>query len=148
MLVREALRLAPVTVPPGCTLREAADIMARHGVGALLVLDGDTLVGIVTDRDIVVRGVARGGIPDAGVDSVMTTEVTTISGGAELQDAYRMFRERVIRRLPVVEEGELAGMLSVDDLLIRSTAELADLVQPITGEAPPGLSPAQSTGQA
>ena len=147
MLVREALRLAPVTIPPGCTLREAADLMARHGVGALLVIDGDRLLGIVTDRDIVVRGVAGGAMPDGGIDSVMTTELTTISGGAELRDAYRTFREHVIRRLPVVEDGELAGMLTVDDLLIRSTGELADLVQPITGEAPPGLSSAQFTKQ-
>jgi CBS domain-containing protein len=134
MLVREVLRKAPVTAPPSCSLREAAGIMADHGVGALLIMDGDRLVGITTDRDIVVRGVAKGVGPDTSIDSVMTNPLVTIGGGSDVREAYELLRQHEVRRLPVVEEDQLAGMLTVDDLLIRSTAELGALVQPITGE--------------
>lgn len=134
MLVREALRKAPVTAPPSCTLGEAARIMGDHCVGALLIMDGDRLVGIVTDRDIVIRGVAKGAGPDASIDSVMTNPLVTIGGGSDVREAYELLRRHEVRRLPVVEDDQLAGMLTVDDLLIRSTTELGALVQPITGE--------------
>jgi CBS domain-containing protein len=78
MLVRECLRRAPVTVPPQCTLQEAAGLMQDHGVGALLVVGGDELVGIVTDRDLAVRGAARGFGPDRHVEDVMTETPITI----------------------------------------------------------------------
>ena len=65
MLVRECLRTAPVTVPPGCTLEEAGQLLGSHKVGSLLVVDGDRLVGIVTDRDIAVHGVGQGMPPSA-----------------------------------------------------------------------------------
>jgi CBS domain-containing protein len=134
MLVREVLRKAPVTVPLSCTIREAAAIMADHCVGALLVMDGDRLVGIATDRDIVVRAVVRGAGPDASVESVLTKPLVTIGGGADVREAYELLRQHQVRRLPVVEDDQLAGMLTVDDLLIRSTTELGALIQPITGE--------------
>lgn len=135
VLVREVLRKAPVTAPPSCTLREAARIMAEHGVGALLIMEGDRLVGIATDRDIVVRGVAEGIGPDTGIGSVMTDKLVTIAGGSDVRDAYELFRQHMVRRLPVVEDDQLGGMLTLDDLFVRSAAELGELVQPITGEA-------------
>lgn len=60
MRVSECLRQAPVTVPPECTLEEAAQLMGTHGVGSLVVVRGDVVAGIVTDRDIAVRGVGEG----------------------------------------------------------------------------------------
>ena len=65
MLVRECLRKAPITVPPECTLEEGARLMGHHGVGSLLVVSGGELLGIVTDRDIVVRAVGTGQSLDA-----------------------------------------------------------------------------------
>ena len=88
----------------------------------------------MTDRDIVLRGVARGVPGDGRIDSVMTTELVTLAASAELREALPIFRTHAIRRLPLVEEATVVGMISVDDLLIDLTADLADLAPPITGE--------------
>src|SRR5271169_3735689 len=123
MLVRECLRSAPVTVPPGCTLEEAGQLMGSHGVGSLLVVDGDRLVGIVTDRDITVRGTGEGWPPTTHVESVMTADPVTIQGSVDVFQAFKLFRSATARRLPVLEEEELAGIISVDDLLVSLVAE-------------------------
>ena len=134
MLVRECLRSAPVTVPPGCTLAEAAGLMGSHGVGSLLVADGGALVGIVTDRDIAVRGVGGGLDPGATVDEVMSPGPVTIQGSADVFEAFAAFRSASARRLPVLEEDELAGIISVDDLLVSLVAEFGAVLAPVARE--------------
>ncbi|KQC39675.1 DUF1918 domain-containing protein [Frankia sp. ACN1ag] len=154
----------PVTVARATTISEAARKMGRTGVGALLVVDddrqaaerqvddrqaaerqvddrqagerqvGDRLVGIVTDRDIVLRGVARGIGPDGRIDALMTTEVITVPAGMGVERAYEIFRDHAIRRLPVLDGRRIVGLVSVDDLLIRSEREIADLVHPLCEE--------------
>ncbi|EIV95514.1 DUF1918 domain-containing protein [Frankia sp. QA3] len=134
----------PVTVARSTTISEAAREMGRTGVGALLVVDGDRqvgdrqvgdrLVGIVTDRDIVLRGVARGIGPDGRIDALMTTEVITVPAGMGVERAYEIFRDHAIRRLPVLDGRRIVGMVSIDDLLIRSEREIADLVHPLRDE--------------
>src|SRR5580693_10600119 len=101
MLVRECLRTAPVTVPPGCTLEEAGRLLGDYGVGSLLVVDGDRLVGIVTDRDITVRGVGQGKALSSPVDEVMTAGPVTIQGSADVYEAFSVFKSASSRRLPV-----------------------------------------------
>ena len=103
-------------------------------VGALVVVDGDRPVGIVTDRDLVVRAMARGRPADSRVDSVMTTELISIGPDADLHDAAQLFREHAIRRLPIISEDSVLGMITADDLLIDLTQDMADVVRPITGE--------------
>lgn len=134
MRVKDALRRSAVGIGPDHTMAEAAEIMDTAGVGALAVLDGERLVGIVTDRDLVRRGMARGLPSDARVDMVMSTDVVTIDAGEDLHDAFARFRTHAIRRLPVMESGRFVGMVAVDDLLIDLAADLGDLVRPITGE--------------
>ena len=134
MLVRECLRSAPVTVPPGCTLEEAGQLMGSHGVGSLLVVDGDRLVGIVTDRDITVRGTGEGRPPASDVGSVMTADPVTIQGSVDVFQAFKVFRSATARRLPVLEEEELAGIISVDDLLVSLVAEFAAVLTPVAQE--------------
>lgn len=134
MLVREFLRKAPVTVPPECTLQETAELMARHGVGCVLVMSGGAIRGIVTDRDLTVRGVATGRVLDAPVVEVMTADPTTVAGGADIVDAYRTLKDGEFRRLPVLEEGELAGIVTVDDLLVGLVLELASVLSPVARE--------------
>ena len=141
MLVRECLRSAPVTVPPGCTLEEAGRLMGSHGVGSLLVVDGDRLVGIVTDRDITVRGIGEGRPPTADVGSVMTADPVTIQGSADVFEAFKVFKTATARRLPVLEDEDLAGIISVDDLLSRWWSSSAAVMSPVAQELrPPGLS--------
>jgi CBS domain-containing protein len=131
MLVRECLRSAPVTVPPSCSLEEAAQLLGSHQVGSLLVVDGGRLVGIVTDRDITVRGIGEGKASSADVAVVMTPDPDTIQGSADVFDAFAAFKTASARRLPVLEENELAGIISVDDLLIRLLSEFGSLLHPV-----------------
>jgi CBS domain-containing protein len=134
MLVRQCLRSAPVTVPPGCTLEEAGRLMGSHGVGSLLVLDGDRLVGIVTDRDITVRGIGEGKVPSDAVGSVMTPDPVTIQGSADVFEAFKVFRKATARRLPVLEDEDLAGIISVDDLLVSLVVEFGAVMSPVAKE--------------
>src|ERR1700735_1132164 len=123
MLVRECLRSAPVTVPPGCTLEEAGRLLGRHRVGSLLVVEGDRLVGIVTDRAFTVRGVGERLPSSTGVEKVMSADPVTIQGSADVFKAFTVFKTASARRLPVLEEKDLAGIISVDDLLMSLVVE-------------------------
>jgi len=131
----DATRKQPVTVAADATLAEVARIMDKAAIGALPILDGDRLVGMVTDRDLVVRGLARGLPGDSRIDAVMTTDPLTIAADADMRDAFRLLSEHPVRRLPVVgDDGTVLGMLSVDDLVVDLAADLADLVRPVTGQ--------------
>lgn len=117
-------------------MAESAGLMEQAGVGSLAVVDADgRLVGIVTDRDLVRRVMARGLPPDARIDGVMSTPVATLDADDDVQDAYRLFRSHAVRRLAVTRAGRFVGMVSIDDLLPLLAAQLADLCRPIAGEA-------------
>ena len=134
MLVREFLRKAPVTVPVRCTLQEAAHLMSTNEVGCVMVVNGFEVLGIVTDRDVAVRGVAAGLPPTATVDKVMTEHPVTIQGSADVFDAYEALKEAGVRRLPVLEDKDLAGILTADDLLVALVLELGAVVSPVAHE--------------
>jgi CBS domain-containing protein len=135
MRALDTIRRPPVTIDCGRTITDAARMMDQHAVGALAVTDHDRLVGIVTDRDVVVRGVARRADPDARIDGVMTTEPLTIDADADVREVLPMFRTHAVRRAVVVEAGRPVGVVSVDDLFIDLVADLSDLVRPVTGQA-------------
>jgi CBS domain-containing protein len=134
MKVVDAVRRSGVGVGPERTIHEAAVIMEQAGVGSLAIIDGDRLVGIVTDRDLVRRALARGLSPDARIDGVMSTPVVTIDADADLHRAYELFRTNAVRRLAVTRGGQFVGAVTVDDLLIDVVGHLADLAQPVTAE--------------
>ncbi|MEZ5371923.1 MAG: CBS domain-containing protein [Microthrixaceae bacterium] len=135
MKVLEAVRRPAVTIPADASITEAAELMASSGVGAVAVVDAGELVGIVTDRDLVCRCVARGVRPDARIDSQMSMPVHTIAADADVHDAYGMFREHPVRRLVVIDGAGVVGLITVDDLLINLSSHLADLSRPVTAEA-------------
>jgi CBS domain-containing protein len=130
----DATRKAPVTIAAGASLAEAAGMMDQCVVGALIVVDGERPVGIVTDRDLVVRGLARDVPADARVDAVMTQGIHALDADADVRAALPILRSHAIRRLPVVDDGKVVGMVTTDDLLIDLVADLGDVVRPITGE--------------
>jgi CBS domain-containing protein len=134
MRIIEAARRSAVGIEPERPIREAARIMEQSGIGALAVVDGEQLVGIVTDRDLVRRGLARDLPADARVDAVMSAPVVTIDADADLHDAFALFRTHAVRRLAIVRAGRFVGMISVDDLLIDLAADLSDLARPVTAE--------------
>lgn len=134
MSVRSYLHKAPVTVPLQCTAEEAARLMDAHGVGALLVMSGDELVGIVTDRDIALRCVGTGRAPTTPVGEILTRDPVTVQGSADMLDAYRTLKDAGVRRLPVVEDGAIAGIVTADDLLVGLVVELGAVLSPLARE--------------
>ena len=134
MRAYERLRRSAVGISPDRTIRDAAAIMDGAGVGALAIVDRDQLIGIVTDRDLVRRGLAKGLEPDARVDSVMTTPVVTIDAEADLHYAFSLLSTHGIRRLAVVKDDRFVGMITIDDLLVDLANDLNELSRPVTAE--------------
>ena len=134
MKITDALRKTGLSIGPGCTLRLSAELMECNAVGALAVVEDDRAVGVVTDRDLVRRAVARGIAPDARVDSVMSSPVVSIADDADLHDAVAVFGRKAVRRLVVERDGRFVGVLSADDLLIDLASDLAAVVRPIGAE--------------
>ena len=143
MKTRDLVAKPPVAVPSETTVQDAAALMESANVGALLVMDGGRLAGIVTDRDIVVRAVAGGYPPHARIDSFMSTAVVAVDADADVHEAYRILGTHGVRRLPVVSGGDIVGMLTVDDLLVGIATDLDRLVQPVVGELIFGHHPAR-----
>jgi CBS domain-containing protein len=128
------MRRSGLSIEPERTIHDAAAVMEQTGVGALAVIDGDRLVGIVTDRDLVRRGLAQGLPTDARVDGIMSTPVVTIDADADLHSAFALFRTHAIRRLAVVRGGQFVGVITIDDLLVDVAADLVDLSRPVEAE--------------
>ena len=128
--VREVMTEKPLALQEGTTLQEAARAMRDHDVGDVVLLRDDQVTGIVTDRDIVIRGVAEGMDPEGGVLSqVASKELVTVSPDASLEEAVELMRSRAVRRLPVVEDGRPVGIVSLGDLAVERAPEspLADI---------------------
>jgi CBS domain-containing protein len=130
----EAARKAPVTAGAETTIREVARLMDRQAVGAVVITARGRAVGIVTDRDLAVRAVARGAPADTRVDSVMSTEPVTLGATADVREALGIFESHTFRRLPLVDGGAVAGLLTVDDLLINEVSDLGRLARAVTGQ--------------
>lgn len=117
MHVADIMTSASVTESASDSLRSAAETMWRQQTGSLLVMDGPDLLGIVTERDVM-KAVARGADPDATVVSeIMTTDVLTIAPDTSLHEAARHMASRWIRHLPVIEGGQVVGVVSQRDLV-------------------------------
>jgi CBS domain-containing protein len=121
MRIADVLRTkgsAVATVAPTATVTELIGELAAHNVGALPVIDGGRLVGIVSERDVVRRLHAGGpGLLEARVADIMTTEVTTCTPTDDVTDLAAVMTSRRFRHLPVVVEGELTGIVSIGDLV-------------------------------
>ncbi|MCX4744740.1 CBS domain-containing protein [Kitasatospora sp. NBC_01287] len=135
MRVSELMVTPPVTVPPQATARLAAIRMTEEAVGCVLVAEDDRLLGIVTDRDLVVRGLAGAAEPDTTVAELMSATMVTIEATADLETAYRALRRTGVRRLPVLDGHRLVGLLTVDDLLLDVLYRLFDLLGPVSWSA-------------
>jgi CBS domain-containing protein len=120
MKVRDIMSRDVQVARPNDTLREVAGRMRAGDFGFMPVADGDRLMGTVTDRDIVVRGLADGIGPDATVDGCMSTDVKCVREDDDLKSALDSMGGSQIRRLPVVDENErLVGVVSLGDLSTR-----------------------------
>lgn len=117
MKVKEIMTKNIAYLNPMSTVVEAAQLMQKHNVGAIPVCDQSGVIGLVTDRDIVVRNIAHGKSPnETPVKDVMTSQVTTISPETDVDDATKIMSQNQVRRLPVVENNMLVGILSLGDM--------------------------------
>lgn len=121
MKIREIMTNTVVRINPEESVAVAARILARYNIGALPVCGGDgRLCGVVTDRDLVTRCIAAGRLPAATpVRDVMTTNVVAAQPDMDTGAAAHLMGRQQIRRLPVVENGRLCGMVSLGDLANR-----------------------------
>ena len=126
MKIRDVMTRDVRTTNPAASLREAARMMADIDAGSLPVSEGDRLVGMVTDRDIAIRGVAAGKGPEATVGEVMTNELMYCRDDDEIADVCENMSDIQVRRLPVVNaDKRLVGIISLADLANAADARAA-----------------------
>lgn len=128
--VRDVMTKNPTMLDARTPLIDAARAMREGDYGDVLVSSDGELCGIVTDRDIVVRGLAEiSDISSAELGDVCSRELTTVSPTTDVTEAARTMRERAVRRLPVVENGQPVGIVSIGDLAVERDPDsaLADI---------------------
>lgn len=131
-----------VTVSPDTPIQDVADLMRRESVGSIIVVRGDEPAGIVTDRDIALDVVGEGrDFADMTARDVMARDPVTVDASEGIFEACRLMRERSIRRLPVMEDDELVGIVTLDDLIVLLDDEMSDLSEVIRAESPPWETP-------
>ncbi len=109
---------AVATVEPSASVGDLVAALAEHNVGALPVLEAGQLVGIVSERDVVRRlHLGGSGLLQLRVADIMSSSVTTCEPGDKIEDLARIMTERRFRHMPVIEKGELVGIVSIGDLV-------------------------------
>ncbi len=122
--IRDIMTVDVKAAEPDTTLEELSCMMRDEDVGSIPVLEDGELRGIVTDRDIVVRCIAEGSDPsEMTAEDIISEDLETIEPDAEVEEASRLMSERQIRRLPVVEDGQLVGMVSLGDIAVKHENE-------------------------
>lgn len=117
MKVSEVMTREVRTVRPDEPVKEAAAFMLNANAGSIPVIDGERLIGMITDRDIAVRGVAKGYGPDTPVRELMTDEIICVRENDDVDDVASKMSEAQVRRLPVIDDQErLCGIVSLGDL--------------------------------
>ena len=118
--LRDIMTNDVVYVSPDTTVEQTAQLMQKHNIGSIPVCDSNGLKGIVTDRDIVVRNVAHGTDPKTlKVCDVMTSQITMGNPAMDVKEASQLMAHKQIRRLPVVENNQLVGVVALGDLAVN-----------------------------
>lgn len=120
--MRDIMTVKVATAEPKTTLDEIATMMRDEDTGVIPVVDDGALVGVITDRDIVIRCIADG--EDAAkmaADEVLSARLETIEPGADVEEAARLMARSQVRRLPVVKNGHLVGMISLGDIAVKGS---------------------------
>jgi CBS domain-containing protein len=115
--VKDAMTSEVTTAAPSLSLTEAAMLMKQEDVGSVPIVDGERLVGMLTDRDIVVRGIADGSDPHAiKAGDIASRDVVSVRPDDDLDEALRLMAQHQVRRLPVVDDGHLVGVVAQADV--------------------------------
>ena len=134
MKISELALRQPVVIGCDATVADTAALMASSGVGSVIVLDGLTPVGIVTDRDIVTRGVAHSYPADGRIDGLMTMGLVAVDVDHELADLVHAFRDHAVRRIPIVDHDRVIGVVSLDDIVVHVADELSTVSRVLAGQ--------------
>jgi CBS domain-containing protein len=129
-------------VNPDSTVIETAQLMQKHNVGSIPVCDQTGVIGIITDRDIVVRNIAHGSDPkQTPVKDVMTAQVTTVTPDADMTEVSKMMAANKVRRLPVVDNNMLVGIVALGDVATDAgfTMEISDTLAEISSPSKPEM---------
>lgn len=128
MTIKDMARTDVVTADPETTTREISKTLKRENVGSVVITEGNEPVGIVTDRDLALEVIGEGkdSVTITAAD-VMTEDLFTVETDESIYDVLEGMRERGVRRVPVVEEGNLAGIVTLDDFLVLLTSELENV---------------------
>lgn len=138
MTVQTIAREDVATVGVDATVAGVVEVMKDRNVGSVVVEDGGSPVGIVTDRDLAIDVLGEGLDPAAvGVREIMSADLFTVEAGTGLLDMLGQMGEVGLRRAPVVDDGELVGIVTLDDLIVLLSMELQSIANIIRAESPP-----------
>ncbi|MCD6226743.1 MAG: CBS domain-containing protein [Candidatus Aenigmarchaeota archaeon] len=119
MLVKEVMNDKVLTAPKETLIRDAARIMTKYRIGSLVILEKSKLIGIVTERDILGKVVARGDDPRIiKIEDIMTTDVISIQDDDTVEKAVELMTEHKIKKLPVLHEERLVGIITASDIIV------------------------------
>jgi CBS domain-containing protein len=132
--VKDAMTSDVKTAAPSVSLADAAKLMKQEDVGSVPVVDGERLIGMLTDRDIVVRGIADGSDPHAvTAGDIASRDIVTVRPDDDLEEALRLMAQHQVRRLPVVDDGHLVGVLAQADVALEAKEKaVGQLVEEIS----------------
>ena len=143
MKVSEVMTRDVKTVRPDQTAKEAAGFMLSEDAGSMPVSDGDRLIGMITDRDIAVRGIAKGYGPETPVSELMSNDVVCARDDDDIEDVAAKMSRAQVRRMPIIDSDErLCGIVSLGDLSRDADSESAG--QALQGVSAPGSKHDQS----
>ena len=138
MKVKDIMTKNVAYIKPDSTVTDAAKLMQQHNVGSIPVCDQNGVVGVVTDRDIVVRNVIMGADPKVTpVSNIMTTGIATVSSDTDVTAVGDIMSQNQIRRIPVVDNNTLVGIVALGDLAVdrrfdvEASVALTDISQPV-----------------
>lgn len=140
--VKELMTTDCVSIAPTTSVQETANLMRDHDIGFVPIVEGKQLVGVVTDRDIVIRCVAENKPCSTPVKDVLSGQIATIAPDASIEEAAKLMAKEQIRRLPVVEQGRLVGILAIGDIAVdrmhdekagKALSEISESEQTLAG---------------
>ena len=137
MKISEVMTRNVETITPDQPVSEAAGFMLSADTGSIPVIENDKLVGMITDRDIAVRGVANGRGPDTAVRELMTSDIVSVRDSDDVSEAAARMSEAQVRRVPVIDnENRLCGIVSLGDLSRQTDGDSASVA--LEGVSQPG----------
>jgi len=137
MKVAQLMHTPAVVCRPTATIREVANLMETRNVGSVVVVDNIGYVtGIVTDRDLALKGAGVGHSPDVAVESLMTRDVACVTPGSDVSEAAVVMQKRAVRRVPVVDDlGKIHGVVAFDDLFRNLSHEADGLTDAVLAQS-------------